>query len=660
MLIGEFLTELELRSGVIYTSEQREFIKNVNKPTFVFASPGTGKTASAVGALVTAELFYGIPGDSIYALSFTNKATSELSVRHKLFCEKIGIQQRVHFQTLHKLCREILSKHCGLLGMQSFDIKRAMSMEETCQLITETATEKNWRIDPDKVSDIVYAIQYLNSSLVFEEQHIMENREFINCGVDYEVFTDIRCMLYKMNKLLNKVQVSDILLYALELLLTHEELSDTLKKQHALILADEAQDLSLLQLGLINKFTNCPVLIGDQKQQIYGFQGACPETRREFKKMHPDAVELSLTQSFRCKDAVATFATPTILKNNLGGEDFKGCGEGGNVEIHKYMDVDSVCTKIEKDYFGNDRKFTRDVLFLYRNNFSALPLIESLYKKKIPFRTYKYPTAIKTPFIKEMCEILDFVRAPETPGLDLALSYIIPEFRGSVGRTPLGKIARKLNVPILTVNYDFRDTGIGNRAMTTIMELDDMLKKGNKVPDLFNKLWPLFYNVYAIDKERYTDKKAEYYTTLINPVIIGKTYSQFLQDEREKLKLIDTYEKLRVGVRCYTMHAAKGLEADDVHIIDADMDTIPNKKILDRTIRKGCLLDAAKDIRNERSLVYVAITRARENVYIYHSSELSPLFYGKDDYDNLDLLYENTETVYDDIPAFEKFTRKEL
>ena len=143
------------------------------------------------------------------------------------------------------------------------------------------------------------------------------------------------------------------------------------------------------------------------------------------------------------------------------------------------------------------------------------------------------------------------------------------------------------------------------------------------------------------------------------PVVQGKTFDKFVSDEREKDQLLKKYESLRVGVRCYTMHASKGLEADIVHILDADSGIIPNDKIMDRYLRRGCYEDAAKAIRNERSLVYVACTRARKELYVHYNGEMSKLFDPLDtSYDKLDLIYESQDNVYEDIAAFDEFYKE--
>lgn len=653
----ELIIDIEARYGQRFTEEQREFIRDITTPMFCFASPGTGKTHSATAALAVAELCHRIPGDKIYALSFTNKATTELQVRHLLMCRKFGIKQRVVFQTLHKLCSRILSNNYKLLDMSSYDVKK-YDIERIHSMVLKSAEEFNISLSQDKVTDFLNAVRTLNSTLVFDKEHVMNSEVFHQCGLDYEGFTKLRSMLYNFYKLIGKIDVSDILIYTLELLTNNPELTKRIKADCRIILVDEAQDLSLLQLQLINMISDCPVLIGDQKQQIYGFNGALSELKEEFFRIHPDARKLKLTQSFRCTDEIAAHSTPIILKNKVGGEDFKGCRSGGIVEILDGTDVKKIVSDIEKDMADNDGVIKKDILFLYRNNYAGIPVIEELFQRNIPFRSYKYPGVTNVKYIKELCDLINFARSPMTPGLDAALRYVIPEFRGTSGRTDLMLVAHELGCSPFEVNYHFKNEYIGSTVMQALLKIQELMRSGAKASELFNTLWPIYSNVYVSEQERYTDKPAKYYTDLVKDIAHNKTYDKFCQDENEKMKRLKQFEDLRIGIRCYTMHAAKGLEADVVHILDASRDTVPNTKFLDRMIKHKCLYDAAKTVRNERSLAYVACTRAKSELYVHYDKMcgLSPIFENSDEFSDLDDVYTESSAIYDDFEAFAKFT----
>lgn len=659
MTLTSFILRTSVTLGVEYTEEQMDFASDFLHSVICFADPGTGKTATAVLGLLITELYHKIPGNNIYALSFTQLATSELAVRHERACKQLGISQHVNFKTLHAMCTAILKKNYYRLGMDSFKVVNSFSVESLAQLLLGTAEEWNIKLNPYKVRSVVHAIRSLNSSLIFEEEHVKSTMAFKECQMDFNDFTRLRKMAYSYSKLTNTVQVDDILLYTLELLTRAPEVSEEFKSECKIMLVDEAQDLSLLQLRLVSLLTQTAVLIGDLKQQIYAFNGACQEIVEQFFKFYPDAGQKYLTQSFRCSNEIARYAKGLIRFNKVGGENFRGVGDGGFVLIEHGVDLPTLCDGIRNDYVENNQTFPKSILFLFRNNYSAIPIIEELYKRRVPFRSNRYTGAHTIPVIKELCAVIELALNPTTYSNAHALKYLIPEMK-AYKRTediPIVKVAKKQGVSILEINYIFKNDFVGNTAMNLLMELGEDLRNKVKLGKLFNKIWPLFYDSYLKDREPYLEYKVNYYTDLVAPLATNKTYTQFIRDELDKIEFMKDCEDRRYGVRCYTCHAAKGLEADVVHIIDANENIIPNVGKINKMIKKNCQLDAARELRNERSLVYVAATRAKKELHVYYDEEMgiSPLLIGVNPYEELDRIYEATDTVYNDVESFTEF-----
>jgi superfamily I DNA/RNA helicase len=660
--IESYISLLSVRLGKTYTDEQRAMIKNFNKSFISFASPGTGKTSTAVAGLLTAELYYQIKGQNIYALSFTRLATGEMEVRHKEACEKIKVKQTINFSTLHSLCTSILEENYRLLGMDSLKSTANIPMETMAGLVEDVAGDFNIKLSPYKIRPLIRCVRSLNSALVFDRKHVESKMSFKETGLDYEDFSRIRYALYAYNKCTERIQVSDILLYTLELLTRHPEVGTNFRTKCHLMLIDEAQDLSLLQLRIISLLAPKAILIGDVKQRIYIFNGACPEVKEHYKLFYPDALELCLTRSFRCKNEIANYATSLIIPNREGGEDFTGTGDGGVVEIDNHFNVASLCDTIMEGFVANRNTFPKSILFLFRNNYSSIPIIDELYKRKVPVRCNKYNGAHTIPVISELCEIMSMANNPSTLSTMSALPYLIPEFRGykSYKDIPLCRIAEKEGCSVLEVNYHFKNEELGTKAMQLIVQLREMILRAAPLSDLINTVWPHFYRVYLFEKEHIMENDSKYYLNLVNGIVRTKTYSQFVQDEVKKIEYLKDNEERRVGVRCYTSHASKGLEADIVHFIDADEGIIPSKKQLDDMIKRGCNYDAAMEIRNERSLVYVAVTRAKEELYIHYNpgAGLSSLFTSKNNYEYLDELYTARTTEFEDVAEFNRFVER--
>lgn len=660
MTIDAFITQTEVGLNMRFTDEQRDFIVNMTTPGMCFASPGTGKTASATAGLITAEMFRGIPGDQIFALSFTNMATLELSVRHAEACGKLGCTQRVVFKTLHKMCTGILKENYTLLGMDRLTTEDTFSIERLSGVVLSVCREHNINMEPRRVRNVIRAIRTLNSSLDFEKENVETRVCFKDTGLNYEDFQLIRWELYNFNKQLERIQVDDIMLYTLELLLTHPEVAEKFKKTCRVMLVDEAQDLSLLQLRIITLLTDCPVLIGDIKQQIYAFNGACQEIVAQYYKYFPKAWKKQFTRSFRCRNEIAAFATKLITPNHVGGEDFTGVGNGGIVTVDTGIDYSSICKKINETYLENKRNFPQSILFLFRNNYMVIPLAEEFFKLKTPFRVNKYVPITKMVIMVDLCAIVDLAVSPNSLEDLEILSKLIPEFRGynSVNETPFYRYMKKNHCSIFDLNYDFKDQYNGELVMGMMLEVHDMCSRNAPAADIFNKIYPIYHTYWLGAREMFMEYDPQYYLNLASYSVRGKSYRQFKQDEIEKSKAVEDFNNRRIGVRCYTFHAAKGLEADVVYMVDCDEKAIPNQHRLNEMLKKGCELDAARTIRNERSLVYVSATRAKEELHIYYNEDLSSLLTPENAYQKFDMLYETYKQSYDDIRVFQEFCAK--
>lgn len=662
MTIEAFITMMEVKLNMRYTSEQIDFIKSLDKPGICFASPGTGKTASAVAGLLATELHKQIPGEQIYALSFTNMATLELSQRHDDACKELGVNQRVNFKTLHTLCTRLLLDNYRLLGMDTIKTSHTFSIESLAKIVLTTCKSENIDFEPRRVRSVVRAVRTLNSSLTFAQENVESKACFKDTGLSYEDFQLIRRHLYAFNKYVESIQVDDILLYTLELLLSHPEVADEFKKQCKVMVVDEAQDMSLLQLRIVTLLTDNLVLIGDIKQQIYAFNGACQEIVSQFYKYFPTAWRKYFSKSFRCRNEIAEFATKIIMPNHIGGEDFTGVSDGGIVTTERGIDYTHLCKRISDAYFANNRNFEKGILFLFRNNYSSIPLAEAFYKLKCPFRVKRYTPVTEMPVISGLCEITELAAAPSSLYNLRALSMLIPEFRqyDSTEDTPFYRYMAANHCGLFDVNYKFRDAYCGERVMAMLLEVSDMCMNNAKTSDIFNKIYPLYYEYSLKAREKYMEYDATYYIKMANHAFKDKSYQQFRADEIGKTAFINDCNERHIGVRCYTFHSAKGLEDDIVYMVDCDEAIVPNQNKLKEMLAKNCEMDLAREIRNERSLLYVAATRAKEELHIHYNDELSSMLCGVNEYNRFDMLYEGFQPTYNDVEVFQEWFSKEV
>lgn len=663
----EFLNKFCARRFETLTAEQMAFARDITTSVELTASPGTGKTHTCIYALWCAELYHQIPGDKIYALSFTNNATAELAVRYREVAKsKLSnstLETTIHFETLHSMFKSILADNYQRLDMDGVHVEN-VNYQELSQLIKSVADELNVEVNEEKIPKAIRLIGVLNNRLAFDKNAIVNNKDFKELGMSYESFNFIRHFIHGNCIRTGTVFVSDILMYTLELLLKCPDIQEKEKQKHRIILVDEAQDLSLLQLMLLHCMTDCLVLVGDPKQQIYAFTGACQEVFVRYKELYPNARSLQLTQSFRCKSEIADYATKLIRPNRIpGSDDFRGIGPGGDVIKTSGFDYKHLLDEIKEEFVSNHNKFKVNRMFLFRNNDLGMEIIEEIYQRGMPFRTRNYPGAPEMPVIKELCEIMELCLNPGTPSNAAAFKYLIPEFSKypNWSQIPLAKISRQTGKDMFSINYSFTNPALGDSAMDMLVELREMLLAGRTCKDVFNRVYDMFYQRYLQYQERYLPNKPSFYTSMVSPLIRNKTYMRFRKDEVEKASLSKQYNSRNEGIRCYTFHGSKGLEAEEVYLVNTDEGYIPNLSKIKKMQQYNDSMGVAREIRNERHLVYVAATRAKSKLCVTYANELAHLFddEASNDWSSYDALYTESGVTSEDIELFKEFITEE-
>lgn len=653
-----FMANLSTRLGKDYTDEQRLLMANFGDSSICFADAGTGKTETAVGGIAVANLYHQIPADKITVMSFTRQATTELKVRYETACKKLGMRNKISFRTLDSMCKEVIEQNYEELGMDACKTKDTLSVESQAEFILEYSAENGISINPKRVRTVVHAIRSLNSGLIFDRKHVESKIAFHRTKMTYEDFTKLRAGVYSLSKVLDQVSVGDIPLYTLEILLRAPEVSKQLKAKNGLMVIDEFQDMSLLKLRLISLMCDKLVVIGDMKQQIYGFNGASSKIIEHYKEYYPDHFETFLTQSFRCDHKIAQYAKECIAPNKMHEENFKGVERSGKVEHHtEPFNHKEFAKKIGEEYRANNNVFPKTVMFLFRNNQSAIPIIESMYQERIPVQVNKYTPAHQIPVIEDLVALVELVRKPQDPTLLWILNKIVPEFQhySKVEDNPIYRIMRKEGLDFFEVNFNYRDGYQGELLKTYLLKAKELYAQGEKASTIMNAVYVPYNELYLKRRGMYLENEPEYYMRLVAPMLKEKGFQQFLTDEMNKVRFLKEWSDRHEGVRCYTFHASKGTEADIVHILDADEGIVPNTKKIQDVIDIGAHMDAAREIRNERCLVFVANTRAKEELHIYSQGTLSALFTTNNPYAGLDAIYESTEETFEDIKAFEEF-----
>lgn len=657
--IRQGISIIKAKTGINLTEEQEDVVLNFKGSMSVFANPGTGKTTTAVAGLIAAQTLHGISGKKINAMSFTKLATAELSARYKKACRQCGITANVNFNTFHSICYKIIRKVYPNFSIRSFN---SIATElKYFQEYVKNAGVKQYE-DMYLVKRIYKAMTDLGGELLFSEESVSSSAKFIDISdsVTLEQFQDIRSKWFKRNFVSQSMTQGEIPMMVLFTLLINPKLIDEIRKEYELMIVDEFQDMSVLYLEILSMISKELIVIGDLKQQIYGFNGASLLIQEAYINKYPNAPILELTQSFRCNNEVVKLANSVISRNDIKGYlNFKGNGYGGNVTI----------TENSSDIFNNiveeikrlqDNKEYIDVMFLARNNSSVIPIIEQLYKRDIIFRTTKLSTVMDLPIFKELCLIADVALNPRDPDKVEQINKFFPEFRRvPASQNPILEVMkispRESDKSLLTVNYRFKE----DSSIIIINRMNRFVDLNSQGAPFSVSLEPLLqiYSDYIIeDKWWKLENSKEYYFNLVESIISNKTYNEMIVDENDKYNKNKYYSELNEGVRCYTFHSSKGLEAERVFLLDVDEGLVPKSKQMKDLIDKGCLLEAARELRNERNLLYVAITRCKKDLHIVYNEALAELVNNPDNngYNFLDTIWKEKAVIKDETSSFKE------
>lgn len=640
---------IERYIGKPLTDEQRALASNFNRDIISFSNPGTGKTHTLIAGILMSQKHHQIQGSRILCMSYTQAATLEIEGRYKELCHKMRNPNTVKFQTFHSFTNGMLK--------DVFTSMKIVSKSENRKSIEDMQGYfKDLELDlpcNDRYAlNIIRVINELNGAFVFDERNISKRYSFRQLDMPMEYFNKLRKAWFLRGVMLDQITQGEIPLYCLYALMNKPDVANKWRGKYDIVIIDEFQDMSPVNLQILSRVAKNLIVVGDMKQQIFTYNGACPEIVEMFYRIKPDAIQRNLTKSFRCSKVIADFATKIIKPNDKDVESFEGFPGGPDVQFvdRRNLDWTSIIERI-------DMNNLQDFLILYRNNASTIPLVDALYSRGIPFRCSKFKRVMDIPVLESMCKLVDAAWNPNNENKVRDALALFPEFRRDQYNIPVLSAMRSSGKGLFDVNYRYIEDSSYNiisamRAAQRSISLNETAGKTiMQVRDVYDKyilpaeFWKLGTNTEL------------YYLNMAAPVANAMTYPKMSLREQNKADKEMECSNSNIGLRCYTMHSSKGLEAETVYILDCNEGLLPNSSQLEKKIKAGCLYDAAVNVRTERNVLYVAATRAKKNLIVsYSDASLTRLITEPDaiDYHSLDEVYESEHTLYEDESEFYK------
>ena len=585
---------------------QRKAVQHVNGPMIVLAGPGSGKTM-----VITHRVRYlirkaGVDPSHILVVTFTRAAADEMRQRFLSLME--GESLPVSFGTFHAVFFTILKHSCG------YTAANIVSEEEKRHMIRKIARDHGLGGDSlqETAEDLLSEIGKVKGNL-YNISHYYAT----SCGAD-----QFRRIYRAYNKELadrRLIDFEDMMVQTYELFKNRRDILAAWRKKFRYILVDEFQDISALQYHLVRMLAvpeNNLFIVGDDDQSIYGFRGARPEIMLHFGKDYPSARQVVLGVNYRSRKAVVEAAGRLIRhnKNRFQKQITSGRSAGKpvsvcavkNQEEGKRRLLDLIREKHEEGIpYG-------EMAILVRTASQARPFLEGLLDQGIPFRMQdKVPNLYQHWITEDVFAYLriaagsrersEFLRIINRPNryisrqkltgsrvdLDALAGSLLsqPWIRERVLRFAEDIVLLGQMSPYAAVNYIRR--GIGYDAF-----LEEYAGKRH------------------IELQDLTDILDELQEDARGWASLAEWESHIRKRNEEMSRLAADGREQEDALSVSTMHHAKGLEYDLVFIPDANERLAPHHKAR-----------LESDMEEERRIFYVAMTRAREQLYIFYSKE---------------------------------------
>ena len=590
---------------------QLKAVNHLDGPCMVLAGPGSGKTRVITYRIANMVVNKNIKPTSILAISFTKASSIEMKNRALSLSNDFRMN-KVTYGTFHSVFFRILRY------FENYNIESIL--DEKTKRIGLKNILKGLNIenadDDETIGQVINEISYVKNELMDKrdfKSEVLTNDEFIKVYNFYEE--------YKQQ--MNKIDFDDMLIKTYELLKNNKAALDRVRSVYRYILVDEFQDINKVQfeaLKLIANPSNNIFVVGDEDQSIYGFRGSRPDFLLEFEEYFSNTKKVLLDINYRSKGEIINIANRLIEKNTNRYEKVIKCGQGNGAKVNYISPEDSeeeavyiakdIKNKVQEDY----TEYT-DFAVIYRTNIQSRALVDVFMDMRIPFVVKDSIVTIYDHWAAQ--DILAYLRIGVNPNSNKDWIRIINK--------PFRYISKD-NLNLIKDEPDFINSLINKcdlhpKQVKTINDLDIDISyvKGLNPKNAISYIrTTLDYDRYILDycanRKIKTNGLIEILNELESSATNFKTIQEYLEHiERVKSEIVDNKNNKETdGVIFTTMHSAKGLEFKNVYIIGANEGTIPHVKSyeIDDEEKKN------DQIEEERRLMYVAITRAEENICI--------------------------------------------
>lgn len=587
------------------SKKQLEASTSLDGVNMVIAVPGAGKTTILLER-INNLIKSGVNPERILTITFSKAAATELLYRFKR--DYIDLEKSPKFYTIHAFSYMILRDYAKKNGKEYRLLEGSKDINKYNLLSKFYYEENKEYISEDGLDNLINKIGYLKNMMIDDEDFSKEIENFDKIYKKYEDFKSRNSF----------IDFDDMLVFAYDILKNEKSILNYYINKYDYIQLDEGQDTSLIQMEIIKMLTSRKrnlFLVADDDQSIYSFRGANPHGLFELEDYFKDIKIHYMDTNYRCTKDIVDTASKLISKNQMRYKKDLNSEKSYHSPIsikrtrEIYDQYEYILEKIKNENL-------KDIGILYRNNVSAMGLIDYFEKNNIKFNITDNSKIrfFNNKITRDMLDILKFAYDYNDIESFCRIYNKLDSYidRGMINKIENSRSSNDVFTKLLNLNSipDYK-----------IKKIEELEAKFNTL-GVFrhkNKLRYIFEDMGYFKYLKYINRKNQtgLYSSLQIFSVIEKIYrnSSNLDDFIGRLKYLDSlvYKKQDDDIDIYflTAHSSKGREFSNVFIIDAYQGNFPKSENKD---------DTKIEREEERRLFYVAMTRAKENLEILYPS----------------------------------------
>jgi len=597
------------------TPSQRKAVFHKEGPLLVLAGPGSGKTR-VITCRIAALIDSGIKPYNICAITFTNKAADEMRQR----AVALGVSGGAHISTFHSLCVRILRQYADRAGIKAnFSVYDEADQSKCIKQAVKDCELDATNFPPARMLEYISKLKNMLIDVDFFKAQADEFRT--------EKIAKIYSHYQRILTEHNALDFDDLLMKTAFLLESYPDVCCELGNRFKFLLIDEYQDTNHAQYriakALVSQHNNI-CATGDPDQSIYRWRGADLRNILDFEQDWPDAIIVKLEENFRSKPEILGVADKLIAenKNRKPKKLIAIKPPVGKVVLTQFEDeteeAQAVAQQVKE--LTDEGASLKDIAVFYRVNAMSRVLEEAFIQNKIPYQIVR---GVEFYNRKEIKDLLAYLKILVNPSDDIALLRIINTPSRGIGKTTIDRVrayAARHSISFFEAlkkakNIDSLSKGV-QAKLGAFINMQERFKK-----DISGKVAPLAERVFVKSglseflRCAGEEDAIENVNELINSAAQydQQTQTPTLLDYIQQISLfsdVDRYDTSSERVALMTLHAAKGLEFENVFIVGLEEGLLPHEK---------SNTDDQEDLEEERRLFFVGITRAKVGLYISYA-----------------------------------------